>query len=80
MGDLGGLTSQVKSPRRPSEGTLNLGVPCLDAACTVGLNYLSVARNPEKPIQNKLKNKKRQRILVKKVIAAIHRVTSQKPL
>ena len=36
---------------------VKLGVPCLDAACTVGRSLLSVARNPDKPTQNKFKNK-----------------------
>ena len=38
---------------------VKLGVPCLDAACKVGLNQLSVARNPDKPTQNKWKQTNR---------------------
>ena len=57
MGDLGGLTSQLFSS---SFGrNVKLGVPCLDAACTVGLNWLSVARNLDKPTQKKLKTKEK---------------------
>ena len=55
MGDLGGLTSQLTSSFFGRE--VKLGVPCLNAACTVSLNLLSVARNPDKPTQNKLKTK-----------------------
>ena len=40
MGDLGGLTSQFTSPSFRRD--VKLGVPCLDAACTVGLNLLSL--------------------------------------
>ena len=36
MGDLGGLTSQITSSSFRRD--VKLGVPCLDAACTVGLN------------------------------------------
>ena len=36
MGDLGGLTSQLTSSSFGRD--VKLGVPCLDAACTVGLN------------------------------------------
>ena len=52
MGDLGGLTSQLTSSSFGRD--VKLGVPCLDAACTVGL----VARNSDKPSQNKLKTNK----------------------
>ena len=56
MGDLGGLTSQLISS---SFGrAVKLGVPHLDAASTVGLNQLSVARNPDESTQNKLKTNK----------------------
>ena len=55
MGDLGGLTSQLTPSSFGRD--VKLGVPCLDAACTVGPNKLSVARNPDKPTQNKLKTK-----------------------
>ena len=55
MGDLRGLTSQLSSSSFAK--AVKLGVPFLDAACTVGLNYLSVARNPVKPTQSKLKYK-----------------------
>ena len=37
MGDLQ-MNDQGSSLRRPSEGDVKLGVPCLDAACIVGLN------------------------------------------
>ena len=59
MGYLGGLTSQLTSSSFGRD--VKLGVPCLDAACTVGLNYLSVARNPDKPTENKLKTKKKHK-------------------
>ena len=36
MGDLRGLTSQLTSSSFGRD--VKLGVPCLDAACTVGLN------------------------------------------
>ena len=36
MGDLGGLTSQLTSSSFGRD--VKLGVPCLDAACTVSLN------------------------------------------
>ena len=36
MGDLGGQTSQLTSSSFGRD--VNLGVPCLDAACTVSLN------------------------------------------
>ena len=36
MGDLGGLTSQLTLSSFRTD--VKLGVPCLDAACTVGLN------------------------------------------
>ena len=63
MGDLRGLTSQLIS----SFGRdIKLGVPCLDVACTVGLNQLSFARNSDKPTQNKLKNKKQNNFRVGK--------------
>ena len=55
MGDLGGLTSQLTSSS--SRRDVKLGVSCLDAACTVGLNQLLVAGNPGKPNQNRLKGK-----------------------
>ena len=61
MGDLGGLTSQLTSSSFGRD--VKLGVPCLDAACTVGLNLLSVARNPDKPTQNKLKTNKTNKVL-----------------
>ena len=51
MGDLAGLTLQLTS----SSFGRDIGVPCMDAACTMDLNQLSVARNPDKPTQNKLK-------------------------
>ena len=56
MGDLGGLVSQLTSSSFRRD--VKLGLACLDAACTVGLNDLSVARNPDKPTQNKLKTNK----------------------
>ena len=63
MADLGGLTSQLTSSSFGRDA--KLGARCLDVACTVDLNYLSVARNPDKPAQNKLKtnnnNKHRDR-------------------
>ena len=49
------VTSQLTSSSFGRD--LKQGVPCMDAACTVGLNLLSVTRNPDKPAQNKLKNK-----------------------
>ena len=52
MGDLGGPTSQLTSSSFGRD--VKLGVP-RDAACTEGPNKLSVARNPDKPTQNKLK-------------------------
>ena len=58
MGDLGGLTLQLTSSSFGRD--VKIGVPCLDAACTVGLNQLSIARNPDKPTQNKLKTKNKQ--------------------
>ena len=36
MGDLGGLISQLTSSSFGRD--IKVGVPCLDAACTVGLN------------------------------------------
>ena len=60
MGDLEGLTSQLISSS--FGGDVKLGVPSLDAECTVGLNALSVARNLDKPFQNKLKNKNKKSI------------------
>ena len=62
MGDLGGLTSELTSSSFGRH--VKLGVPCLDAACTVDLNQLSVASNPDKPTQNRLKNKPRKTITV----------------
>ena len=62
MGDLGGLTSQLTSSSFGRD--VKQGVPCLDAACTVGLNYLSVARNPDKPTKNKLKTKKTKQTFI----------------
>ena len=63
MGELGGLISQLTSSSFGRD--VKLGAPCLDAACKVGLNYLSVARNPAKPTPKKLKtnnnNKHRDR-------------------
>ena len=56
MGDLRGLTSQFTSPSFGRD--VNLGVPCLDAACTVGLNQLSVAKNPDKPTKKNRKTKR----------------------
>ena len=55
MGHLEGLTSQLTSSSYRRD--VKLGVPCLDAACTMSLNLLSVARNPDKCTQNKLKSK-----------------------
>ena len=60
MGDLGGLTSQLTSSSFGRDA--ELGVRCLDAACTVGLNSLSKARNPDKPTQNKLKTNKNKQM------------------
>ena len=57
MGDLGGLTSQLTSSSFKRD--VKLGFPCRDAACAMDLNLLSVARNPDKPTQNKLKSKKK---------------------
>ena len=54
MGSLGG--PDLKTHLIVLRKGLKLGVPRLDAGCTVGLNSLSVARNPDKPTQNKLKN------------------------
>ena len=56
MGDLGDLTSQLISSSFARD--VILGVPCLDAAFTMGLNHCSVARNLDKPTQNKLKTNK----------------------
>ena len=66
MGDLGGLTSQLTSSSFGRD--VKLGVPCLDAACTVGLNHFSVARNLDKPTQNKLKTKKQWLSRIKQVL------------
>ena len=55
MGDLGGLTSQLTSSSFGRD--VKLEVPCLDAAFAVGLIWLSVARNPDGPTQNKWKSK-----------------------
>ena len=43
MGDLGGLTSQLTSSYFGKD--VKIGVPCLDAACMVSLNWLLIARN-----------------------------------
>ena len=59
MGDLGDLTSHHTSPSFGRD--VKLWVPCLDAACTVGLNKLSVARNPDKPTEIEVE-KQRQNI------------------
>ena len=53
------LLSEIKFRIGDLGGNVKLEVPCKDAACTVGLNQLSVARNPDKPTQNKFKNKQR---------------------
>ena len=52
MSDLRGLTSQISSPSFGKD--VKLGVPCLTAACTVGLNQLYVTKKPDKLTQNKL--------------------------
>ena len=56
MGDIGGLNSHLTSSSFGRD--VKLGVPCLNAACTVGLNHISVARNPVKLTQNKVRNEK----------------------
>ena len=58
----GGLTSQLTSSSFGRD--VKIGVPCLDAAYTVGLKKHSEGRNPDKPIQNKLKTNKQTKIMV----------------
>ena len=68
MGDLGGVTSQLTSSSYGRD--VKLEVPCLDAACTVGLE-LSVARSPDEPTQNKLEtNKKTKQRAVAHMVAS----------
>ena len=61
MDDLGRLKSQLTSSYFGRD--VKVGVSCLDAACTVGLYYFSVVRNPDKPTQNKLKKKNKNKLL-----------------
>ena len=58
MSDVGGLTSQLTSSSFGRD--VKLGVLCLDAAYTVGLNQLSVARTPDKATQNNMKQTNKQ--------------------